>query len=81
MGVNADLLEFKWFRPKTSEFPKIWRTFSAADISSDVLVEYRIQDLPESRFEDAIKHMVSNYLKDEPLTFALSKFGRRNSAF
>lgn len=74
MDVSSDLLKLKWSRPETSEFPKIWKTFFAPDVDSSELVEYRIQDLPESRFEDAIQHMVSNYLKDEPMTFALSKF-------
>ncbi|XP_037048195.1 uncharacterized protein LOC119082720 isoform X2 [Bradysia coprophila] len=72
MDASADLFKFKWSRPETSEFPKIWKTFFAPDIRSKELVEYRIQDLPESRFEDAIKHMAANYLKDEPMTFALN---------
>lgn len=73
MNANTTLIKLKWSRPQTTEFPKIWKTFYAPDISSDKLVEYRIQDLPESRFDDAIKHMVANYLKDEPATYSLSK--------
>lgn len=68
-----NLINLKWSRPQSTEYPKIWRTFMARDLNSDQLVEYRIQDLPESRFEDAVNHMISNYLKDEPLTNTLSK--------
>lgn len=67
------LVRLKWSRPQTSEFPKIWKTFYAPDIDGK-LVEYRIQDLPECRFLDAIEHMKSNYLQDEPVTSTLSKF-------
>ncbi len=69
-----NLLKLKWSRPQTTEFPKIWKTFFARDINSEKLIEYRIQDLPESRFEEAIKHMRANYLQDEPITNTLSKF-------
>ncbi|KAG4078556.1 hypothetical protein HA402_002670 [Bradysia odoriphaga] len=72
MDARSDLLKFKWSRPETSKFPIIWKTFSAPDTSSEELVEYRIQDLPTYRFEDAIEHMAANYLKDEPMTFALN---------
>lgn len=72
--MDTKLLKVKWSRPQTTEFPKIWKTFLATDINSEQLVEYRIQDLPESRFDDAIKHMISNYLQGEPVTCVLSKF-------
>lgn len=72
--MNTSLIQLKWTRPRTAEFPKIWTTFHARDIDSEKIVEYRIQDLPENRFADAVEHMVSNYLKDEPMTHVLSKF-------
>lgn len=62
-----------WRRPETSEFPKIWSTFKAKDIDSDELVEYRIQDLPESRFEDALDFLVEILSKSEPLCEAYGK--------
>lgn len=74
MYTYTSLIKLKWTRPQTTEYPKIWKTFFAPDLNSEKIVEYRIQDLPENRFEDAIKHMVSNYLKDEPITYVLSKF-------
>lgn len=70
-----NLLKLKWTRPQTTEYPKVWKTFYASDIDNvENLVAYRIQDLPESRFDDAIQHMIANYLKDEPVTATLSKF-------
>lgn len=71
---SSNLIKLNWSRPQTTEYPKIWRKFKARDLNSDELIEYRIQDLPESRLEDAVEHMISNYLKDEPITHALSKF-------
>lgn len=60
-------IELKWKRPKSSEFPKVWHTFMAKDVESTELVEYRIQDLPESRKEEALNCMVQYFCKDEPL--------------
>lgn len=70
----SELLPLEWVRPAASEFPKVWRTFKAADLDSDELIEYRIQDLPEDRFDDAIKHLLANYMMDEPITSALRNF-------
>lgn len=61
----------KWKRPENSEYPKIWLTFKAKDVDSEKLVEYRIQDLPESRFDEAVQFMTTNFCKDEPLNEAL----------
>lgn len=65
----AEVVELKWKRPAL-EYPKVWSTFEAKNIDSADLVEYRIQDLPESRFEDALEIMVSTFCKDEPLAEA-----------
>lgn len=60
-----------WSRPVTVAFPQIWRIFSARDLSTDDMVEYRIQDLPVERIEDAIHFMLNNYLKADPIIQAL----------
>lgn len=60
-----------WKRPEKTEFPKVWTKFMAPDIDSDKLVEYRIQDLPESRFDDGIQFMIQHFIKDEPLSEVL----------
>ncbi len=56
----------KSIRPPNVPYPNVWLTFEAPDDNGD-LVQYRIQDLPEDRFEDAIKHMRANFLLDESL--------------
>lgn len=64
-------LTFIWKRPSTIEHPKVWHTFKARDLDSDELVEYRIQDLPLDRIDDAFEHMEANYNQDEPIAQAL----------
>lgn len=64
-------LKLHWTRPTTADYPKIWRTFVGRDVNSDKLTEYRIEDLTESRFDDAIKHMEAFYLRDEPVSQVL----------
>lgn len=62
----------QWARPlDVVPFPNVWVEFEAKESkNSDTLVKYRIQDLPEDRFDDAVEHMVDNYLIDEPLSMA-----------
>lgn len=70
----CEKLNFIWKRPDITEYPKVWHTFKARDIDSDNLIEYRIQDLPKSRADEAFKHMWSNYIQDEPIGQALGEF-------
>lgn len=65
----------QWTRPMdVVPYPNVWIEFVANESkTSDKLVKYRIQDLPEDRFDDAIKHMKDNYLLDEPLSVACGK--------
>lgn len=58
---------YKWRRPENLKFPSVWYRFKAKDLNSDNLVEYRIQDLPIDRFDDAINHMISDFIPDEPM--------------
>lgn len=59
-----------WVRPLDKvPYPNVWLEFEAKESKdSDKLVKYRIQDLPEDRFDDAIQHMNENYMPDEPLS-------------
>lgn len=66
-------IQFKWKRPDSLDYPKVWHQFMARDVDSDKLVEYRIEDLVESRAEDAYKHMRVFYFPDEPLSQVLGK--------
>lgn len=65
--TNDEVLSLNWKRPETVEYPKIWHTFKARDLESDELVEYRIQDLPLDKMDEAFEHMQSNYIQDEPI--------------
>lgn len=60
----------KWKRPESSEYPKVWHTFTARDSVSDRFVEYRIEDLTESKSEEASKMMVQYFCDGEPLCIA-----------
>lgn len=68
-------LSLVWKRPESSEFPRVWRTFKAKDIDSDAVVEYHVQDLSKSRFDDALDFMVSIFSKSEPLCEAYGMVG------
>lgn len=63
----CEISELKWKRPESSDYPKVWHTFKAKDIHSDESVEYRIEDLPESRYEEAIAMMAQYFCGDDPL--------------
>lgn len=65
-----DSIALNWERPESLKYPKIWHTFRAKDTESDELVEYRIQDLPESRFDEVLNVILPNFLKDEPISEA-----------
>ncbi|KAJ6629960.1 hypothetical protein Bhyg_17573 [Pseudolycoriella hygida] len=45
-------------------FPNVWLTFEAPDENGE-LVKYRIQDLPKSRVNDALEHMLTYFVPDE----------------
>ncbi|XP_055712606.1 uncharacterized protein LOC129807400 [Phlebotomus papatasi] len=57
----------KWKRPQSVPFPSIWRRFKAKDVETGELVNYRVQDLPEDRYEEAVQLLVEHFLKDEPM--------------
>lgn len=59
----------KVVRPTNIPYPNVWLTFEAPGENGD-LVQYRIQDLPEDRFEDGIQHMLTNFMLDEPVSHA-----------
>lgn len=68
-------MSLTWKRPDTGDYPKVWHTFMARDTDGDNLVEYRIQDLPPDRANDAYEHMLGNYILDEPVAQVLGSAG------
>lgn len=74
LTMTENVYQMKWKRPNTVEYPRVWHCFQARDLNSDQLVEYRIEDLVESRAEEAFNHMRENYLADEPISQALGGY-------
>lgn len=61
---------YSWSRPDSVAFPLTYTRFQALDCASDGgdrLVEYRIEDLQESRFQDAVNIIRDKHLVDEPM--------------
>lgn len=59
---------YSWSRPENVDFPLTYSRFQALDCESDErVVEYRIEDLPEDRFEDAVNIIRDKHLIDEPM--------------
>jgi len=59
---------YSWSRPENIEFPQIYSRFVALDCDSeDKVVEYRVEDLQEDRFEDAVTIIRDKHLMDEPM--------------
>ncbi|XP_058452607.1 uncharacterized protein LOC131431112 [Malaya genurostris] len=56
-----------WVRPEQPTIPTVWYTFQAKNVDSDRLVNYRVEDLTEDRYEDVVRHMSEHFLTDEPL--------------
>lgn len=54
-------------RPKSLEFPKTYYTFKAKPRNSDKVIEFRVQDLPDDRFEQALEMLRTGFIPDESL--------------
>ncbi|XP_070495423.1 uncharacterized protein [Chironomus tepperi] len=53
-------------------------TFQAKDNKSSKIIEYRIQDLPDDRFDEAIDLLCVHFLPDEPMTLCRNLHGNEN---
>lgn len=69
-----------WKRPESSGYPKVWHTFQAKDVDSDKLVDYTIEDLPESKFDEALEILIEYFCKGEPMWMAYGMEIRAYSA-
>lgn len=61
---------YSWTRPEQVDYPVIYAKFHALDSEDggqEDLIEYRIQDLTEDRFEDAVAIIKDKHLIDEPM--------------
>lgn len=60
-------MPFVWNRPDVP-YPNIWTTFEAKESkNSDKVVKYRIQDVPEDRFDEVLDLCCEAYVRDEPI--------------
>lgn len=75
------MVELKWIRPTSFDYPKIWHKFTAKDIDSDRMVEYFIADLPESQNDEALKMLTRDFCKDEPMCEAYGEISKTISPF
>lgn len=55
-----------WQRPSELFLPVKYYKFVTKDKDSDKLVEYRVEDIPESRYEEACRFMVKHFVPHEP---------------
>lgn len=58
-------------RPVNLEFPHVYCTFTGKDKGGEGTVEYRIQDIPEDRYEEALNMMLTVFLPDEPISYSV----------
>lgn len=66
--IVSIMMEYSWTRPENVGFPLTYSRFQALDcLNEERLVEYRIEDLQESRFEDAVNIIRDKHLIDEPM--------------
>lgn len=61
-------MSLKWKRPRdVVSYPHVWVEFEGKESkTSDKLVKYWIQDLPEERFKEALDLVAKYFLPDEP---------------
>lgn len=64
-------LDLSWKAKSGQNYPRVWKTFQAKDLDNETLVEYRIVDLPEDRFEEVFRNFVDDFLTSEPVCVAL----------
>lgn len=71
MGIN----ELDWSSPcSRAQYPNIWLEFRAVESKHSMnVVEYRIQDIPEDRIEEAIGFLELYYVPESTLARALGK--------
>lgn len=56
---------FKWTKSSNIPYPNVWHRFKAKGLDSEELIDYSIRDIPEHRFDEAIDHLMNNYVHDE----------------
>lgn len=65
------VFQFNWQKKVNEKVPRTWSTFQAKSLNNDTITEYRIQDLPPDRFDEAFKLLTDDYLVNEPVNGCL----------
>ena len=52
--------------------PKVWKLIEKMSQNGKPM-KFTIQEIPEDRYEDALKHMCTYFIADEPISQYLSK--------
>uniref|UniRef100_A0A1B0GHD5 N-acetyltransferase domain-containing protein n=1 Tax=Lutzomyia longipalpis TaxID=7200 RepID=A0A1B0GHD5_LUTLO len=71
--------KMKWERPDSVAFPQIWWRFSAKDPVSGQIVNYRIEDLTEDRYDEVAGLMVEHFVAGEPMSISLGTINDKES--
>lgn len=58
--------------------PKVYKTFKAKDKNSENFIEYKIQDLPATQYDEAIK-IIYDTIRDEPLSVSRRIFDNEDT--
>lgn len=65
---------FCWKRTNFENFPNVYSRFKVNDPDSNTLINYRIQDIPEDRFDDVVEFMARDeFLLEEPFHNGIGK--------
>jgi hypothetical protein len=57
----------RWQRSSALEYPKLYAKFIATDVgNSSNSIEYRVEDIPADRYEEACEFMVKHFVPYEP---------------
>lgn len=59
-----------WKRQENLNFPKCYYKFTAEDLEVKQLVEYRVEDIPEHRYVEAVDFMIKHFVPYEPKLIA-----------
>lgn len=62
------------FPIKTPGQSKVWKVIEAVVQGKQEATKFTIRELPEDRYEDAVDHMCTYFIADEPMCKYWSKF-------
>jgi len=73
-ALQKEIDKMQRIRP-SSQPPKVWQVIEKTNKDGKTM-KFTIQEIPEDRYEDAVEHMCTFFLADEPTCQCLGKFHR-----